>query len=50
MRIIGILAALILYVLVSDGGAVFGPFSGNADCQSFRHAPGAGGYCLPLWQ
>ncbi len=50
MRIKEILVTLILYVLVSGGGAVFGPFIGNADCQSFRYELGAGGYCLPLWQ
>ena len=46
----GIAIALILYVLVAGGGAVLGPFPSNGDCQSYRQALGAGGYCLPLWQ
>jgi hypothetical protein len=46
----GILVALILYILVSDGGVVLGPFNANGDCQSYRQEIRAGGYCLPLWQ
>lgn len=46
----GMLVALILYMLVSDGRAVSGPFNANGDCQSYRQEIRAGGYCLPLWQ
>jgi hypothetical protein len=42
--------AFVLYVLITGGGSPVGPFNTNAECQSFRHDLGAGGYCLPLWQ
>jgi hypothetical protein len=47
---LGIVLVFVVYVLTVSGGSVMGPFSGNGDCQSYRQALGAGGYCLPLWQ
>jgi hypothetical protein len=46
----GIVVALIIYVLISGGGAMFGPFSSSADCESYRVNRGSFEYCLPLWQ
>lgn len=46
----GMLVALILYMLVSDRGVVLGPFNANSACQSYRQEIRAGGHCLPLWQ
>ncbi len=37
----GVLVALILYILVAAGGIVLGPFSGNGVCQSYRFEVGA---------
>jgi hypothetical protein len=46
----GIVVALIMYVLISGSGAMFGPFSSSADCESYRVNRGSFEYCLPLWQ
>ncbi len=46
----GIVLALIMYILISSGGATFGPFNSSADCESSRLNQGAFAYCLPLWQ
>jgi hypothetical protein len=46
----GIVVALIMYVLISGGGAMFGPFSSSVDCESYRVNQGSFVYCLPLWQ
>ncbi len=46
----GIVVALMIYILVSKGGAVSGPFNSSVDCESYRINRGAFAYCLPLWQ
>jgi hypothetical protein len=46
----GIVVALLMYILISRGGATFGPFESNVDCESSRLNQGAFAYCLPLWQ
>lgn len=46
----GIVVALIMYVLISRGGAVSGTFNSSVDCESHRLNQGSFAYCLPLWQ
>ena len=46
----GIVVALMMYILVSRGGAVSGPFNSSVDCESYRIKQGAFAYSLPLWQ
>ena len=46
----GMVVALIMYVLISGGGAVSGTFNSSVDCETSRLKQGALGYCLPLWR
>ncbi len=46
----GIVVALLIYILISRGGATYGPFNSSADCESSRLSQGSFAYCLPLWQ
>ena len=45
-----IVVALMMYILVSRGGTVSGPFNSSVDCESYRINQGSFAYCLPLWQ
>jgi hypothetical protein len=46
----GIVVALLMYILISRGGATFGPFTSSADCESSRLNQGSFAYCVPLWE
>jgi hypothetical protein len=43
------LVAFIIYVLVSEGAIVSGPFSSSTDCESSRVSDASFEYCVPLW-
>jgi len=43
------LVALLLYLLVSPDGSVYGPFDGYAACWTYRGDQGLSGPCLSAW-
>jgi len=43
------LVALLLYLLVSPDGSVYGPFDGYAGCWTYRGDRGLSGPCLSAW-